>query len=724
LDRVEGVIERVTYRDENSLFTVARIKQDDGQVVTAVGPFPTASPGQAVRASGTWVTHKDYGNQLRVDHVETIAPVTLVGIEKYLGSGLIYGIGPVTARRLVRQFGLDTLDVIEKNPEALTDVPGIGPKKAERLIRALEEHRAVQKVMVFLQSHGVSPSFAVKIYRHYGEAAVDIVSRNPYRLADDIYGIGFKTADKIARDVGIEKDSPHRVRAGVKYWLAEASDEGHCYVELEQFISEVGPRLDVEDSLVRSSIASLMDEGEVFLEDGNRLYLAPFYHSERGVARALAELVSARMWALDGITQAELDEAQARAGITLDERQRQAVCAAFQSGVLVLTGGPGTGKTTTLKLMIGLFEMRNLKVLLAAPTGRAAKRLSQATGRPARTLHRLLEFGPAEEGWRFGRGVSSPLECDAIIVDEMSMVDILLMYHLLKAIKPGTRLILVGDADQLPPVGAGNVLSDIIRSGAVETVVLDRIFRQPTGSMIVVNAHRINRGEMPLFRGATDFFLVEEEDPEQVARTVVDTVSRRLPGYLKCDPIDDIQVLSPMRRTATGVDNLNRLLRDALNPARSGASEIQFGSLVFRRGDKVMQVRNNYDRRVWNGDMGRIVRVDSEEGEVTVRFPEADGERDVVYCQHDLDELVLSYCVSIHKSQGSEYPAVVVPITTQHYVMLQRNLLYTAVTRARRMVVIIGTKRALGIAVRNAEISQRRTWVAQRLNEAASMRVG
>ncbi len=429
------------------------------------------------------------------------------------------------------------------------------------------------------------------------------------------------------------------------------------------------------------------------------------------------------MWQLDALSDEELGRAQAEAGLTLGAQQKQAIVRAFQCGVMVLTGGPGTGKTTTLKLMIDLFEGRGLRVMLAAPTGRAAKRLSEASGRQAKTIHRLLEFEPGEEGWRFARGVSSPLECDVLIVDEMSMVDILLMNNMLKAVKPGTRLILVGDVDQLPSVGPGNVLRDIIASGVVEVVVLDEVFRQAPGSMIVSNAHRINRGEFPHLRGARDFFFVDKEDPEEVAQAVVDTVKSRLPRYLKCNPVDDIQVLSPMRRSVTGVDNLNVLLRDALNPARQGVSELRYGATVFRRGDKVMQIRNNYERRVYNGDMGRIVWIDPEEGEVVVRYPEAEGDRNVTYLQDDLDELVLSYCVSVHKSQGSEYTAVVIPVTTQHYVMLQRNLIYTAVTRAKEAVVMIGTKRALAIGIKNASLLERRTMLAERLRDLAESTV-
>lgn len=717
---MEGVIDRVTYRDEKSMYTVARIKTEDGRIVTAVGPFPSAAPGQMVRVSGTWTQHREYGRQLRAERVDIVVPATVLGIEKYLGSGLIRGIGPATAARLVKRFGLDTLAIVESNPERLREVPGIGPKKAQSIVESVAEHKSVQKVMVFLQSHGVSPAYAVKIYRRYGEDAVAVVSRNPYRLADEVYGIGFKTADKIAQEVGVDRKSPERVAAGIKYWLGKDSEDGHCYSQADQFAAAVAGELEVARVLVEGGIASLEGAGEVYREGESALYLAPFYHAERGVARRLCQLAHAKMWTLDTLSNEELAQAETRAGLRLADQQRAAVMKAFQSGVMVMTGGPGTGKTTTLRLIIDLFEARKMRVLLAAPTGRAAKRLSEASGKPAKTIHRLLEFEPGAEGWRFGRTAASPLECDVLVLDEVSMVDIILMQSLLKAVRPGSRLVLVGDVDQLPSVGPGSVLRDIIDSGAVPAVVLDQVYRQAPGSMIVTNAHRINHGEYPLLRGARDFFFIEADDPDQAVQAVVSAVTTRLPRYLRCDPMDDIQVLSPMRRAAAGVDNLNAVLREALNPARSGASEIRYRGSAFRRGDKVMQIRNDYDRLVWNGDMGRIVRIDAEEGEVVVRFSEPEGDRDVLYQQDELDELALSYCVSIHKSQGSEYPAVVIPITTQHYVMLQRNLLYTAVTRARRAVVLVGTKKAVAIAVRNASMLHRRTMLAARLREAAA----
>lgn len=718
MDLVEGVIERITFRSDDTLYTVARINTREGREVTVVGPMPSAVVGQAVRVTGTWVTHKDYGKQFKLEKVETLAPATLVGIQRYLGSGLIRGIGPATAANLVKAFGLKTLEIIENQPDALLGVPGVGPKKAERISQAVAEHKAVQEVMVFLQSHGVSPAFAARIYRRYGDKSIEIVSRNPYQLADDVFGIGFRTADKIAREVGIAPDSPHRAASAVKYWLSRSADAGHCFCEHPELVEAVCTELDVSSAIIESAISSLQAQGEVFIED-DAVYLAPFYHAERGVASRLHEISHSSMWQLDQCDEGQLEDAQKRAGIHLGEAQRRGVESSFASGVMVLTGGPGTGKTTTLRIMIDLFEARNMKVLLAAPTGRAAKRLTEASGRQARTIHRLLEFEPGEGGWRFGRGLANPLECEALVVDEVSMIDTLLMYNLLKAVKPGCRLILVGDVDQLPSVGAGNVLRDIIDSGVINTAHLDEVFRQAPGSMIVENAHKVNRGEFPVLRGANDFMFIEEPDPEKAAAAVVNTVARRLPYKLNCNAIDDIQVLSPMRRSVTGVDNLNDLLREALNPSRNGVPELRGGGSSFRRGDKVMQIRNNYERRVWNGDMGRVVWVDTEEGQVRVRYSDVEGDRDVVYDQADLDELVLSYCVSIHKSQGSEYTAVVIPVSTQHYVMLQRNLIYTAITRAKKMVVLVGTKKALAIAISRATVHGRKTRLADRLRQVS-----
>ncbi|HHV62508.1 MAG TPA: AAA family ATPase [Firmicutes bacterium] len=784
---IRGIVERITYRNEETCYTVARLRRDGTRVTdnltTVVGIFPFITPGETLKLEGEWVSHPEYGLQFKVSRAETVVPATINGIEKYLGSGLIKGIGPVTARRLVKHFGLETLDVIENRPDRLTEVDGIGPKKAEVIRRGFAEQREIQNVMVFLGEYGVSPTYAVKIFKRYGNDAIAVVRQNPYRLADEIFGIGFKTADKIASKLGIEPSSLSRVAAGVRYFLNQRAEDGHVFYPVEGLASEAAKMLDVPEARVDEALEGLEREG-VIIREGTRIYLAAFYHCERGVAERLGRLARIAPRPLRVDLDRELLELGSKTGVALAPDQRRAVETALRAGVVVLTGGPGTGKTTTVRSIIRIFEAHGLKVLLAAPTGRAAKRLSEATGREAKTLHRLLEVGFCATGIEFARNEANPLDADAVIVDEVSMVDIVLMYDLLKAIRPGTRLILVGDADQLPSVGPGNVLRDIIESGAVSVVRLQEIFRQARNSMIIVNAHRINRGEFPLLNRRTagkgagsrdagskdlgskdagsksassgdagiacgsiassiaggriaggiadgdtggrpvpgDFFFIDEEDPEKVAGTVVELVARRIPGYLRCHPIDDIQVITPMRRTVTGVDNLNIALREALNPPAPGKVEIRHGMSVLRQGDKVMQIRNNYNKMVFNGDIGRIEHIDEEDRVIVVSYPDSDGTRSgasgtrrVEYEQHELDELVLAYAMSVHKSQGGEYPVVVMPVTTQHYMMLQRNLLYTGITRAKRLVVLVGTKKAIAIAVKNTKTDSRYTALAEGL---------
>lgn len=742
MSSIRGTVERVTYRNEETCYTVAKLRRDGARAVdaltTVVGVFPFITPGETLKLEGEWVSHPEYGLQFRVSRAETVVPATINGIEKYLGSGLIKGIGPVTAQRLVRHFGLETLGVIEKQPERLTEVDGIGPKKAEVIRRGFAEQKEIQNVMVFLGEYGVSPTYAVKIFKRYGNDAINVVRQNPYRLADEIFGIGFKTADKIANKLGVEPASIARVAAGVRYFLNQRAEDGHVFYPAKELAAEAAKMLDAPEERVGEALEGLGREG-VIIREGMRVYLAPFYHCERGVAERLGRLARVVPRPLRVDLGRELsglgDRAGGGVGIALAPGQRRAVETAIGRGVVVLTGGPGTGKTTTVRCIIRIFEAHGLKVLLAAPTGRAAKRLSEATGREAKTLHRLLEVGFGATGIEFGRNEVNPLDADAVIVDEVSMVDIVLMYDFLKAIRPGTRLILVGDADQLPSVGPGNVLRDIIESGVVAVVKLQEIFRQARDSMIIVNAHRVNRGEFPLLnnRRATggedgaqgrpgDFFFIEEGDPERVAETVVGLVARRIPGYLRCHPIEDIQVITPMRRTVTGVDNLNTALREALNPPAPGKVEIRHGMSVLREGDKVMQIRNNYNKMVFNGDIGRVEHIDEEDRVVVVAYPDSEGGRGgaggarrVEYEQHELDELVLAYAISVHKSQGGEYPVVVMPVTTQHYMMLQRNLLYTGITRAKRLVALVGTKKAIAIAVKNTRTDSRYTALAEAL---------
>src|SRR5690554_618016 len=715
MSELEGIIERITFQNEENGFTVARLRVDK-DLVTVVGGLSGVRPGEGLKLTGRWDLHPSYGRQFTVESHEVLPPVTRRGIERYLGSGLIKGIGPVTAKKMVETFGLSTLEIIEKKPERLQEVAGIGYQKAEKIINALAEQKNIRRVMVFLRGVGITPALAAKIYRCYGDKAVETVQENPYRLAEDLHGVGFKTADHIARLTGkTDPSAPEWVHAGLKYRLERNAGEGHVYAVEEEFSREVATELEVSLETVQKSIETLARGDEVTRVDG-LLYLNVFYHSERGAAKRLAALMHAfaRKFPLD---KGELPQMPS----TLAPEQRRAVEKARSEGVLVITGGPGTGKTTTIKTMLSLFHLHGLRVLLAAPTGRAARCLAEATGEEAKTIHRLLEFGySGGSGPGYGKDEEHPLEADVVIIDEVSMVDLLLFYRLLKAVPLGARLILVGDQDQLPPVGPGSVLRDLIASGVVPTIRLKTIFRQARESRIVTNAHRINQGRLPVVKNAGDFFFLKAEDPKEIVEEVIRLVSVRLPGYLHCDPIAEIQVLSPMRKTVTGVDNLNALLQEVLNPSTGGRPEIPFGGKVFRLGDKVMQIRNNYQKMVFNGDMGRITRVDPEEQQLEVSFPEGREERRVTYESLEMDELALSYAVSVHKSQGSEYPVVIMPLTTQHYMLLQRNLLYTGVTRAKKMVVLVGTGKALSIAVKNDRIEKRHSRLAEILHRLLS----
>jgi exodeoxyribonuclease V alpha subunit len=728
---LQGVIERITFHNPDNGYTVAKVATRRG-LVTVVGPMAGIHAGASVEMTGEWTNHPKFGQQFKVTSYRTVLPATAAGIEKYLGSGMIKGIGPVTAKRIVRHFGADALRIIDEEPDRLKEVLGVGKKRVEMIKEAWEEQRQIKEVMIFLQSHGVSTGLAVKIYKHYGDAAIGVLQTNPYQLQRDIYGIGFKTADKIAMALGIPHDSPERVAAGVQYVLSQDTDEGNVFTPREELVKKAADLLGVPPDLVETAIDQLQGEQQVQIEpvryqvqpsgqalrEAQAVYLAPMYYSEVGVAQRLRRLNEARLGTGDTRLRAferfDWDQAfrylRQQLGVELAPAQRQAVQTALTRPVTVLTGGPGTGKTTTLRAIIRLLQAAGATFVLAAPTGRAAKRMSEVTGAGAKTIHRLLEVSPGE-GFTFKRNADNPLDADMVIVDEASMLDVLLTNHLLKAIPPGAHLLLVGDVDQLPSVGAGNVLRDIIDSGEVAVVQLQTIFRQAAGSYIITNAHRINQGQMPLFpRDANDFFLFPMEEVDAAADMVVDLVARRIPRRFGI-PSDEIQVLTPMHRGPLGVAALNQRLQTLLNPPDARKPERIQGGRVFRVGDRVMQIRNNYDLDVFNGDMGVITGIDGVMHTLTVTF---DG-RDVAYDWASLDELTHAWAISVHKSQGSEFRAVVMPVHTTHYIMLQRNLLYTGVTRAKELVVLVGTKRAIGIAVRNDKVAERNTALAERL---------
>ena len=715
LDRLSGQIERVTYTNDENGYTIARVKvYGQRELVTIVGNIVDPTPGAILKMSGEWSNHPRYGEQFKVVFYETAVPATVHGIEKYLGSGLIKGIGPVMAKRIVKLFGKDTLDIIENEAERLAEVSGIGKQRIDMIRRAWEEQKDIREVMLFLQSNGVSSGYASKIYKVYGKDSIKTVQENPYRLAYDIYGIGFLTADKIAEKLGFEQDSPLRAEAGLLYALHELSDEGHVYYPTANLIAKTAEMLQIDDkTLLKDALQRLNKEKRIIQDqlesDGAVVsYLAGYYTAEVQAASRLLTLVRTPSNLRRIAIGTAIDWAEKKAGLTLAEQQRKAVIAALSSKVTVITGGPGTGKTTILKCVLSICSALTPRIFLAAPTGRAAKRMSEATGYEAKTIHRMLVYDVKRKGFR--KNENDPLECDILVLDEVSMVDLLLFHHLLKAVPRDARLILVGDTDQLPSVGAGRVLQDIIESHAVTVVRLNEIFRQAQTSTIVTNAHKIIQGQSLHFenKAANDMFFIEKDTPEDILKSIIGLVKTRLPRSFDLDPFYDIQVLTPMNRGGVGTAKLNEALQEALNPNNM---QIERGSRIFRVRDKVMQIRNDYDREVFNGDIGVITNIDAENQELTVTI----DRRPVIYDFADLDELVLAYAVSIHKSQGAEYPAVVIPVTTQHYVMLQRNLLYTGVTRGKRLVVLVGTKKALNIAIRNNKTMQRYSGLYRRL---------
>ena len=700
------VVERITYQNPENGYSVLKVKvKGYNDLVTLVGNLLEVPVGSVLLCRGEWKVDKRYGSQFVAATWEETMPATVYGIEKYLGSGLVKGIGPRFARAIVQRFGTETIDIIETEIERLYEVPNIGRKRVAKIRESWEKQKDIKNVMLFLQGYGVSTAYAAKIYREYGKESIDKVRENPYRLADDIWGIGFKTADGIAAKMGYEKEDPRRCRSGILYTLGQLSDEGHVYAGEEQLVKTAGQLLEAGETAIRDTLAGMLQAEDLIL-DKDAIYLPPFYHAECGTSRRLRDLAQSTGRSLfDGLF--DPSSLTAETGIEYDEVQLAAIRQAVTSKVMVLTGGPGTGKTTTTQGIIAALKKAGLRVLLAAPTGRAAKRMSEATGMEAKTIHRLLEYNP-QDGYK--RNDENPLEGDALIVDECSMIDILLMNNLLKAVPVGMRLVFVGDIDQLPSVGAGNVLRDIIDSQRIPVVRLVRIFRQAQKSRIVMNAHTINQGRFPDTSNGrdTDFFFMREDDPERAAETIVRLVKERLPRAYRESP-DRIQVLTPMQRGVVGAANLNLLLQQALNP--SGPS-LGRGGYTYRQGDRVMQLRNNYDKDVFNGDLGYIREVDTEDRMLTVDF---DGKK-VEYDVTELDELTLAYATTIHKAQGSEYPIVVMPVLMTHFVMLQRNLIYTGITRAKKICVLIGAMKALAYAVRNMSVLKRNTSLRERLN--------
>lgn len=727
--KIRGVVERITYQNPENGYTVLKCAvKSYKELVTVIGSLLDVNVGSVLLIYGNWKVDSRYGRQFAAESWEETLPATVFGIEKYLGSGLIKGVGPKYAKKIVAQFGIETLEVIETDISRLQEVDGIGKKRIQMIRDSWERQKEIKNVMLFLQDHGVSTSFAAKIYRQYGNESLDKMKENPFQMADDIWGIGFKTADGIAQKLGFAKEAYVRLRSGIMYTLSNLADEGHVFAYQEQLIAKAAELLEAEESSIVMTLDQMIADKDLICEmvdyktdqaEMKAIYLPAFYYAEAGVAGKLKRLAQApaadRLWhALMDARQKTGNESlsidvgkiQEKVHMEYDEIQADAIRKAAVSKVMVLTGGPGTGKTTTTQGIIAAYRSFGLKILLAAPTGRAAKRMTEATGLEAKTIHRLLECKPPEG---YQKNEETPLEGDVLIVDECSMIDIVLMNALMKAIPPHMRLILVGDIDQLPSVGAGNVLRDVIDSEVFPVVRLTRIFRQAQTSRIIMNAHKINAGEMPDTSNgkSTDFFFMTKEDPEDAARLIVELVNKKLPGYYRT-PASQIQVLTPMQRGVVGATNLNMALQEALNPKGEGLRRSGF---VYRPNDKVMQIKNNYDKEVFNGDIGIIESVDLQDRTLLVNF---DG-RSIEYDATELDELVHAYATTIHKAQGSEYPIVVMPVLMNHFVMLQRNLIYTGITRAKRILVMVGTKKALAYAVRNVTVTRRNTLLKERL---------
>lgn len=721
-----GQLERITYTNAQTGYTIAKLKvQGQWDLVTIVGNIPSPSPGEMLELKGEWVHHPKYGDQFKIHAYHTTVPATVYGIRKYLGSGMIKGLGPKMADRIVKIFGEKTLDIIEHQIHRLEKVEGIGPKRIAQIQQAWKDQKKIREVMLFLQSHGVSTGYATKIYKTYHNRSIAIVQQNPYRLCMDIFGIGFVIADRIAAKLGFPKNSELRAEAGIIYVLSGLADHGHVYYPYDLLVDKCRDDLGIDAHTIQTGLERLHAGTRIVIEDlnqnldtpqspGKAVYLKKHHVCEIGIATRIQMMLQTPSAAPPIDVAKEMEQVQEHFSIRLAANQLSAIKSAIEKKLTIITGGPGTGKTTIIRAILKIMLRYKLRVMMAAPTGRAAKRMQETTGQEAKTIHRLLDFSMQKGG--FQKNETTPLDCNALIIDEASMIDTHLMYYLLKAVPIQTTVILVGDVNQLPSVGPGHVLGDMIQSRQIPVVSLTEIFRQAKKSRIVTNAHRINQGKFPIVEvpeepdAKTDFYFIEQEEPERVRQTIIELVAHRIPAHFGFKSIDDIQVLTPMHKGIVGAENLNSSLQQALNP---GEEHVSRGSSRFRIHDKVMQIRNNYDKLVFNGDIGRIEKIHSENQTVLISF----DQRNVLYDFSELNEIILAYAISVHKSQGSEYPAVVLPILTQHYILLQRNLIYTAVTRGRHLVVLVGTRKALHMGINNSKTRQRFTFLKQRLSK-------
>ena len=707
--KIRGILEKIIFKNSETGFMVGKVRLEDNNLVTIVGNAFELQCGEKIEVTGKWILNRNYGQQFEIESIKTAEPATAVGIKNYLGSGLIKGIGPVMANRIVSHFKLDTLKILDEEPERLNEIDGIGKKRINLIFKSWKKHKNIREVMIFLQSYGISNTYATKIYNNYGDNSINVIKVNPYRLSEDIFGIGFKTADKIALKTGIEKDSLFRIKAGIIHLLKSAEDDGHCYLPYEEFIEIAEDFLCTELGKITDALSKLEGEGRIIIvkDDISKVYLASIYNAEKYVSEKILAILSHEMEPKirgskkDGIYDL-INNLAAKERIILDDIQMKAIEKAVTEKILVITGSPGTGKSTILNFVIKIFEKENKSVLLGAPTGRASKRLYEATGKEAKTIHRLLNYNPKLN--KFIKNEKNPIDADMVIIDEASMLDIRLMRNLLLAIKPQTGVIFVGDVDQLPAVGPGNVLSEIIGSDIVPVIELQKIYRQEGESLIIYNAHKVRDGQFPYIGKPknNDFFFIEKNEPEEVVDLILNLLTQRIPKSFNYNPLYDVQVIVPTNKGIVGVNNLNSRIQDILN---FNSQKVLRGSVQYRLNDKVMQLKNNYEKDVYNGDIGFINGIDMEMEEITVNF---DG-RNVDYSFFELDELSLSYAISIHKSQGSEFKCVIIPLLTSHYMLLQRNLLYTAITRAKELAVIVGSKKAIGMAVNRNIVEKRYT---------------